>query len=152
MDNSTKLNDLLIRDYRDSDYQAIAEIWKVTDMDNPVRADNRETIERTLKHGGKMLVMESQSAKKVIGTSWMTYDGRRIMLHHFGILPEYQGKGLSKILMKESLKFCKETGVQIKLEVHAQNMKAVSLYQKFGFKQLPGYNVYIIRDITKLLI
>ena len=151
MKNTTLNDDLLIRDYKDSDYPEIANLWQLTDMDNPVRGDNRETIERTLKLGGKLLVLESVSGKKIIGTSWMTYDGRRIMLHHFGILPEYQGKGLSKLLLKESFKFCKEVGAQVKLEAHAQNIKAVSLYTKFGFKHLAGYNVYIIRDISKLL-
>ena len=151
MKNTTLNNDLLIRDYQDGDYPEIANLWQVTDMDNPVRGDNRDTIERTLKLGGKLLVLESVSAKKIIGTSWMTYDGRRIMLHHFGILPEYQGKGLSKLLLKESFKFCKEVGAQVKLEAHAQNIKAVSLYTKLGFKHLAGYNVYIIRDISKLL-
>jgi ribosomal protein S18 acetylase RimI-like enzyme len=151
MDNSTTPKDLVIRDYRDSDYSEIAKLWQVTDMDNPIRGDNRETIERTLKLGGKFLVLESGSTKQIIGTSWMTYDGRRIMLHHFGILSEYQGKGFAKILLKESLKFCKELGVQVKLEVHAQNIHAVSLYTKSGFKQLAGYNVYIIRDISKML-
>ena len=151
MKNTTFNDDLFIRDYQDGDYPEIANLWQVTDMDNPVRGDNRETIERTLKLGGKLLVLESVSGKKIIGTSWMTYDGRRIMLHHFGILPEYQGKGLSKLLLKESFKFCKEVGAQVKLEAHAQNIKAVSLYTKFGFKHLAGYNVYIIRDISKLL-
>jgi len=151
MKNTTLNDDLLIRDYQDGDYPEIANLWQVTDMDNPVRGDNRETIERTLKLGGKLLVLESVLGKKIIGTSWMTYDGRRIMLHHFGILPEYQGKGLSKLLLKESFKFCKEVGAQVKLEAHAQNIKAVSLYTKLGFKHLAGYNVYIIRDISKLL-
>ena len=151
MKNTTLNDDLLIRDYRDSDYPEIKKLWDVTDMDNPIRSDNRETIVRTLKLGGKFLVLESVSGKKIIGTSWMTYDGRRTMLHHFGILPEYQGKGLSKILLKESFKFCKEVGAQVKLEAHAQNIKAVELYTKFGFKHLTGYNVYIIRDISKLL-
>jgi ribosomal protein S18 acetylase RimI-like enzyme len=152
MKNTTLTDDLLIRDYQDSDYPGIANLWQVTDMDNPVRGDNRETIERTLKLGGKFLVLESVSSKQIIGTSWMTYDGRRMMLHHFGILPGFQGKGLSKILLKESLKFCKEIGAQVKLEAHAQNIKAVTLYTKSGFKHLAGYNVYIIRDISKLLI
>ena len=151
MANSITSNDLLIRDYRASDYPEIAKLWLAADMDNPVRGDNHETIERTLNLGGKFLVLESVSTKQIIGTSWMTYDGRRIMLHHFGILPEFQGKGFSKILMKQSLKFCKEVGVQVKLEVHSQNINAVSLYTKFGFKQLAGYSIYIIRDISKLL-
>jgi ribosomal protein S18 acetylase RimI-like enzyme len=151
MDNSKTHDDLLIRDYRDGDYPEIFNLWHITDLDNPVRGDNKETIDRTLKLGGKLLVLESITGKQVIGTSWMTYDGRRIMLHHFAILPEYQGKGLSKILLKECLKFCKEIGAQVKLEVHSHNIKAVSLYTKFGFKHLGGYNVYIIRDISKLL-
>jgi ribosomal protein S18 acetylase RimI-like enzyme len=151
MEEIKSVNDLSIRDYRDSDYPEIAKLWQATDMDNPVRGDNRETIERTLKLGGKLLVMESSDTKQIIGTSWITCDGRRTILHHFGILPEYQGKGFSKILMKESLKFCKELGLQVKLEVHAQNIHAVSLYTQFGFKHLTGYNVYIIRDISKLL-
>jgi ribosomal protein S18 acetylase RimI-like enzyme len=151
MENIKSFKDLLIRDYRDGDYPEIANLWLVTDMSNPVRGDNSEVIDRTLKSGGKFLVMELSATKQIIGTSWMTYDGRRTMIHHFGILPEYQGKGLSEILLKECFKFCSELGVQVKLEVHAQNLKAVSLYKKFGFKQLGGYNVYIIRDISKLL-
>ena len=110
-------NDLLIRDYRASDYPEIAKLWQATDMDNPVRGDNHGNSSRKNPETRRQIsCFESVSTKQVIGTSWMTYDGRRIMLHHFGILPEYQGKGFSKILMKETLKFCKELGVQVKLE------------------------------------
>jgi N6-L-threonylcarbamoyladenine synthase len=72
------------------------------------------------------------------------------MLHHFGILPECQGKGLSKILLQESLQFIKSKNTQVKLEVHSTNFKAINLYKKFGFKHLGEYNVYIIRDVSNL--
>ncbi len=61
--------------------------------------------------------LRSKDKGNICGTSWMTNDGRRILLHHFGILPEYQGKGYSKILLKESLRYVKKTGLQVKLEV-----------------------------------
>jgi [ribosomal protein S18]-alanine N-acetyltransferase len=77
----------------------------------------------------------------------MTYDGRRIHLHHFGILPDFQGQGLSNILMAESLKFVRKKGCQVKLEVHESNIKAINLYKKAGFRRLGDYDVYIIRDI-----
>ena len=80
----------------------------------------------------------------------MTTDGRRTLLHHFGILPEFQGQGLSKVLLKESLRFVKSTGNQVKLEVHSTNHKAINLYKKFGFVHLGEYNVFIIRDISKI--
>lgn len=151
MDNIDLHNDLIIRDYKDEDYEKIVKFWYLTDMGNPERGDSRETINRTLELGGKLLVMESKSSLQICGTSWMTYDGRRVLLHHFGILPEYQGKGLSKILLKESLGFVKNNGSQVKLEVHSTNLKAINLYKKFGFKHLGEYNVYIIRDISNLL-
>lgn len=144
-------NDLLIRDYHEDDFDEIVKFWYLTDMGNPERADSKETINRTLEMGGKLFVMEFKSSKQICGTSWMTYDGRRILLHHFGILPECQGKGLSKILLKESLQFVKNNGSQVKLEVHSTNFKAISLYKKFGFIHLEDYNVYIIRDVSKLL-
>jgi len=84
---------------------------------------------------------------EVIGSSWMTFDGRRIHLHHFGILPSYQGRGLSKPLLERSLDFVKSKGYQVKLEVHKSNKKAIELYKKYGFKYLGDYDVYIIRDL-----
>lgn len=150
MENTDLHNDLIIRDYQEEDYNEIVKFWHVTDMGNPERGDSRETIRRTLDLGGKLLVMESKSAKQICGTSWMTYDGRRILLHHFGILPEYQGKGLSKILLNQSLQFVKNNGSQVKLEVHSTNVKAINLYKKFGFAHLGEYNVFIIRDVSNL--
>jgi ribosomal protein S18 acetylase RimI-like enzyme len=151
MDNMNLTSNFIIRDYREGDYDEIVEFWQTTDLGNPVRGDTSDTIRRTLELGGKLLVLQSKKEGHICGTSWMTYDGRRIMLHHFGILPEYQGNGLSKILLNESLKFVKANGAQVKLEVHAGNLKAINLYKKFGFVHLGEYNVYIIRDISKLL-
>jgi mycothiol synthase len=139
-----------VRDYREDDFEGIANLWELTGMGNPERGDSRQIVNETIRLGGKLLVVEENGSGKISGTSWMTFDGRRIMLHHFAILPEFQGLGLSKILMKESLRFARNKGAQIKLEVHSSNKKATSLYKKFGFSHLEGYNVYIIRDIEKI--
>ncbi len=143
-------NDLIIREYREGDFDQIINFWDLTDMGNPERGDNKKTIEATIDRGGTLLVLEEKSTGRICGTSWMTFDGRRILLHHFGILPECQGKGLSKALLKESLHFVKMKGNQVKLEVHSTNYKAINLYQKFGFMHLGDYKVFIIRDVSKL--
>ena len=150
MDNIDLPKDLIIRDYQPEDYDELISFWYLTDMGNPERGDSRDTISRTLQLGGKLLILESKSSRQICGSSWMTYDGRRILLHHFGILPECQGKGLSKILLQESLQFIKSKNTQVKLEVHSTNFKAINLYKKFGFKHLGEYNVYIIRDVSIL--
>lgn len=98
-----------------------------------------------------MFVMtEDEDGGRITGTSWLTFDGRRLHMHHFGIIPGHQGKGLSAELLRESLRFVKEKGYQVKLEVHRTNEKAVNLYKKAGFEYLGDYDVYIIRDIQSI--
>jgi len=140
-----------IRPYRRGDFNGIMEVWVATDMGRPERGDDEKTVERSLSMGGSLLVMyDPENEKRIIGTSWMTFDGRRIHLHHFGILPEFQGRGLSKELLAESLSFVKEKGYQVKLEVHRTNNIAVKIYEKAGFTPLGDYVVYIIRDIQSI--
>ncbi len=136
----------MIRDYLPEDYPQIIELWKLTGMGDERRGDDQQVIERSLELGGRLLVMIGLPENGIIGTSWITFDGRRLHLHHFGIHPDYQGKGLSHRLTEASIAFAREKKTQIKLEVHRDNRKAVSLYKKHGFKYLGDYNVYIIRD------
>ncbi len=143
---------LSIRDYRKQDYPKIQQLWEKTGMGNSQRSDDDKVIDRTLKTGGKLIILENKDNDEIIGTSWLTCDGRRIYLHHFGILPEYQGKGYSKLLLKSSLDFARSVGMQIKIEVHKTNKKAIDLYQKEGFKYLGDYDVYIIRNYEINLI
>jgi len=150
MNEAVQDDNFFIRDYREEDFEGIARLWKLTGMGNPERGDSRHIVSETIRMGGKLLVIEEKGSGKISGTSWLTFDGRRIMLHHFAVLPEFQGYGLSKTLMKESLRFVRSKDVQVKLEVHSSNKKAINLYKIFGFKHLEGYDVYIIRDTEKI--
>lgn len=137
-----------IRDYRPEDYPAISELWELTGLATPARGDDNEVILRTLALGGRLRIMEDGEGR-IIGTSWLSFDGRRTYIHHFGIHPEYQKKGYGDMLAKDSLECAHEIGLQIKLEVHRDNTAAVRLYLKHGFNYLGDYDVYIIRDILK---
>lgn len=143
-------DEFYVRHFRNGDFDQISRLWDLTDMGNRWRGDDNKTIEDSIRIGGALLILEENSTGKICGTSWMTFDGRRIHLHHFGILPEYQNKGLANILMKASLTYVKEKGYQVKLEVHKSNSKAINLYKKSGFEYLGDYDVYIIRDISKI--
>jgi ribosomal protein S18 acetylase RimI-like enzyme len=139
-----------IRDYWAADYPHVADIWERTGISTPGRGDSAEVIENTLRRSGRMLVVVDKASDIVVGTSWLTNDGRRLYLHHFAIDPEFQGGGLSKPLLRESLKIAKELGLQVKLEVHKENERALNFYKKAGFKRLGDYDVYIIRDLSDI--
>ncbi len=138
------------RDYCDEDFPSVMALWEATSLSNKQRGDNDQTIRSTLDRGGRLLLLIHN--ERIIGTSWITNDGRRLYLHHFGIHPDYQGRGLSHHLTRESLAIAKEMKMQIKLEVHRTNKAAIQLYKQYGFNSLGDYEVYIIRKPEEILV
>jgi len=136
-----------IRDYQDGDFKELLHLWEQTGLTAPERGDNAEVIDRCNRHGGKLLVMENNMNGKIIGSSWMTWDGRRIYLHHFSILPDFQGMGLGTELAEKSMEWIREMGQQVKLEVHKNNESAKHLYEKLGFFAFSDYDIYMKRDL-----
>lgn len=139
--------DFEIDNYKSSDYTQLVQLWELTGLGNAARGDDNKIIEQSIKIGGKLLIMKKTGSSQMIGCSWMTTDGRRLYIHHFGIHPDFQGKGLSKPLMEASMDFAKKLGQQVKLEVHADNTRAIDLYKQYNFKYLGDYHVYINREI-----
>ncbi len=141
---------LKVRDYVAADFDQVKKVWIETGMGGSVRGDDAKIIDRTLKSGAKLFILENANTNEIIGTSWLTHDERRIYMHHFGIRPAFQGNGYAHKLMKASMDFVQSTGLQIKLEVHHENVKAIQLYKKWGFNYLGDYDVYIIRNYESI--
>jgi ribosomal protein S18 acetylase RimI-like enzyme len=138
---------IITRDYTGDDYPQLIKLWKEAGIGNPERGDNEKVIRNCLKIGGKLFIMEDQEAGIIVGSAWITCDGRRMMMHHFAIKPEYQGKKLGTRLGNECMEYLKKSGYQVKLDVHKENLIAKKLYKKLGFFAFTNYDVFIIRDI-----
>jgi len=137
---------MIFREYKAEDFHALIQLWEPLDLGNAKRGDDNVVIQQTLKNGGKLIVMETDNGQ-IVASAWLTNDGRRIYLHHFGIHKDWQGKAYAKKLMEECLQFAKQKKMQIKLEVHKDNTAAIELYKAGGFKYLGDYLVFIIREI-----
>ncbi|NLA25423.1 MAG: GNAT family N-acetyltransferase [Bacteroidales bacterium] len=141
-----------VRNYKSNDWEEVDALWQLTGMGGKERGDTAQTVERCNAAGGALFVMldKSLQKEKIIGTLWLTNDGRRLYIHHCGLLPEYRGKGLSHKLLAPALKFAKEKNIQIKLEVHLDNTPARKLYAKYGFISFTDYDIRVIRDVKNL--
>ena len=144
------MDNYIIRDYNNEDFDKLNKLWQETELGGAQRGDNSQIIEHSIKLGGKLILLENTNTKEIFGSSWMTFDGRRIHLHHIGVKPSYQNQGFGQLLTKESLKYAIEKRCQIKLEVHQSNKKAIEIYKKLGFSFLGDYDVYIIRDTNSI--
>jgi len=125
-------------------YSEIVSIWDKTGISNPERADSFDSIQRTLEHGGILLLAYMDAI--LVGTIWLTNDYRRLYLHHMAVLPEFQKQGIGRSLLQEAIQIADKQGLQAKLEVHSDNAAALNLYRSMGFKVLDGYLVMIRRN------
>jgi len=118
---------MVIRDYQPGDFQQLFSLWQELDMGGAERGDTPEIVLRTIEMGGRLLVAENPASGELIGSSWLTFDGRRIFLHHFGIKKNYQRKGWGMQLALESLRIIRQMGCQVKLEVSALFLVMLSI-------------------------
>ena len=125
-------------------YSEIVSIWDKTGISNPERADSFDSIQRTLEHGGILLLAYMDAI--LVGTIWLTNDYRRLYIHHMAVLPEFQKQGIGRSLLQEAIQIADKQGLQAKLEVHSDNAAALNLYRSMGFKVLDGYLVMIRRN------
>jgi ribosomal protein S18 acetylase RimI-like enzyme len=126
-------------------YEQISDLWTITGVGNPARGDSLDVVQRTLEHGGVILVAYAEDLS--IGTAWLTHDFRRLYIHHMAVHPLWQNHGIGKSLMQEAIQIAHELGFQAKLEVHQDNPAANKLYANFGFEPLTGYTAMIKRDV-----
>ncbi|NLJ47660.1 MAG: GNAT family N-acetyltransferase [Treponema sp.] len=133
----------LLRDFAEADFGSLSELWTATGIGNPARGDSLESVRRTLGRGGRLFVLALED--RIVGSAWVSDDGRRLYLHHMAVLPELQGRGLGKRLLEAAVSAARERGMQMKLEVSEANAGAIALYRKYGFETLEGYRTMIRR-------
>jgi ribosomal protein S18 acetylase RimI-like enzyme len=135
---------MIIRDYRQEDFLQVEKLWKESGVLRPERGDTPEIILRCNSQGGKFLILEDEINNRIVGTSWLTWDGRRVLMQYFALRPTLQGLGYGRKLALESLAFSRNKKAPLKLEVHRDNIPAIQLYRNLGFKVLEGYEVYMV--------
>lgn len=97
--------------------------------------------------GGSMILYHNERPVGVVRCAKDEYEDLPIMnIGPLAIIPEYQGKGLGRMLLRASLKFAKEKSYdRTILSVNAENERAKSLYVQEGFKQVEAVICYEYR-------
>jgi len=94
--------------------------------------------------GGSMILYHEGRAVGVVRGTKDEYEDEPIMnIGPLAIIPEYQGKGLGRSLLRASLQFAKENSYKrTVLCVNAENERAKALYLQEGFKQVEAVACY----------
>jgi putative acetyltransferase len=100
------------------------------DYDMKIISDPQSTI---LDDGG--FIYLAKDGNKIVGTAGLANEGDSIYeLVKMAVTPEYQGRGISKLLLEKCLAKAKELNAKkILLYSNSQLQTAISLYKKYGF-------------------
>lgn len=100
--------------------------------------------------GGLMILYHKDKAIGVVRGAMDEYEDSPIMnIGPLAIIPEYQGKGLGRSLLRAALHFAKNNSYKRTiLCVNAENERAKELYLQEGFKQVEAVACYMY-DLTE---
>ena len=91
-----------------------------------------------LKHYYSYLwIAKNISTKEIAGfiCFWLIWDEMHIL--NIAVKPEFQGRGIGSLLLNNAISLALKKGVEwVRLEVRPSNLKAISFYKKFGFKEI----------------
>ena len=133
----------MIRRVTADDYDAIFALWNSTEQSrralNPVD-DSREGICRYLERNPNTCfaaVREDQ----VIGVILTGHDGRRGMIHHMCVHPDFRRMGIAARLVSEAEKALKKEGIQKVFGlVFTDNGAANAFWEKQGYSLRTNLN------------
>ena len=132
-----------IRHITIDDYNRIYDLWNSTEQSrralNPVD-DSREGIERYLKRNPGTCFAAVQE-DRIIGVILTGHDGRRGIIHHMCVHPDYRRKGIAACLVSAAEKALKEEGIQKVFGlVFVDNESANSFWEKQGYSLRTNLN------------
>ena len=100
------------------DYEGMFALWCSTESSrralNPVD-DTREGIEKYLKRNPSTCFLASvpnrEQGEKIVGVILTGHDGRRAIVHHLCVHPEYQRRGIAHLLVQKAEEALRAEGI-----------------------------------------
>jgi ribosomal protein S18 acetylase RimI-like enzyme len=101
MYQSHNARNIVIRNLRSEDYDALIALWNEAQLRHKPRGrDRRDNIERELKQSASIFLVAEKNGK-LIGSIFGTHDGRRGWINRLAVLPAFQRQGIAAQLVKE---------------------------------------------------
>jgi len=127
-----------IREFSINDYDAAIELWQRVEGLEIAEGDDRKGIAQFLaRNQGLSRVATDGSA--IVGVALCGHDGRRGHIYHLAVDPAYQGRGLGKRLLDESLADLRRTGVKrVIIMVADDNASGRQFWKRSGWEEITG--------------
>jgi ribosomal protein S18 acetylase RimI-like enzyme len=129
-----------IRKLTISDYEEITKLWSRANLPyKPRGRDSKEAIAAEMKANPEFFIGAFED-NRLIGISIVTCDTRRGWINRLAVDPDYQKRGVARILVTESEKILRKHGIKVFCAlVDDDNVASQALFKECG---------YVSHDIT----
>jgi len=136
-----------IRKLNISDYDALCELWQKSGLSyRPNGRDTRDNIALQID-GDCSIYLIAEDKGKMIGAILATHDGRKGWLNRLAILPDYQRRGIARMLVKEAEKRLMSLGIEIfACQIEDWNQVSMALFDDLGYSR-HGEIVYFTKRL-----
>ncbi|WP_414054996.1 GNAT family N-acetyltransferase [Macrococcus equi] len=109
--------------------------------------EEEEKIIESIGNHARQIMLVATDNQEVVGLAQLVGLNRERVAHQgrlaISVRKDYWGKGVSTQLMQGLIDFANQTNMEvIALEVYADNIRGIKLYEKFGFKQIGLFKHY----------
>lgn len=123
-----------IRQYLETDEQAVVALWKEVFPDAPPHNDPKTDIARKL-HVQRELFFVAVRDGAVIGTVMAGFDGHRGWVYYLAVSPPHRRQGVGAALMKRVEQELAAVGCpKLNIMVRVSNQQMTAFYERLGFR------------------
>lgn len=119
-----------------TDFDSMYALWKEAGL-------GVADLETERKYFDQMIKLNPDSnfiacdGKKIIGTVFGIFNGRRGWIYHLAVHPDFQKKGIGSLLLKQTEEALKKIGAtRVCLWVNKLNLKVLTFYKKYGYTEI----------------
>jgi ribosomal protein S18 acetylase RimI-like enzyme len=132
------IEDVIIRTYEHpADYDVVRFIWQ--HVGNGIHITPSDTMDEIQKYCERSpgLFFIAEFYKQVVGTVMGGFDGRRGLIYHLAVLPEYQHQGIGAKLLEKVETRLRELGCRkVYLFITPDTLDLIDYYNKYGYEKM----------------
>jgi ribosomal protein S18 acetylase RimI-like enzyme len=126
------------REFRIADFGGALAVWRMVEGVEVAEGDSEQEVsEYLLRNPGLSRV--AVNGDTIVGAVLCGHDGRRGLIYHLAVAPEYQGKGIGRQMLQECVNGLRGVGITRGIIlVSDENATGRSFWLRNGWEDIPG--------------
>ncbi|MHA2029930.1 MAG: GNAT family N-acetyltransferase [Candidatus Kariarchaeaceae archaeon] len=127
------MKDFKFRKYQAADYSLVKQLWLKSGLLLSLSDKKNELQILANQDSNNFFIVERE--EEIIGTAICAFDGRRGYIHHVAVRPDYQNKGIGKLIMDRAMDFYKNIrAVKVHIMIERSNKDVINFYKSLGWE------------------